>query len=64
MINNEIARVFERIADLLEIEGADGFRINSYRRASRTVKDTSEDLSVLAVPNDGVAAKTMAPSLG
>ncbi len=38
MINTELARVFERIADLLEIDGADGFRINSYRRAARTLK--------------------------
>ncbi len=40
--------MFERIADLLEIDGADGFRINSYRRAARTLKDTSEDIAALA----------------
>ena len=47
MINAELARVFERIADLLEIDGEDAFRINSYRRASRTLKDTSEDITRL-----------------
>ena len=36
MVNAELVRAFERIADLLEIDGADGFRINSYRRAART----------------------------
>lgn len=51
MINNELARVFERIADLLEIDGADGFRINSYRRAGRTIKDMAEDIAVLAQQN-------------
>lgn len=48
MINAELARVFERIADLLEIDGEDAFRINSYRRAARTLKDTSEDIAKLA----------------
>ncbi|UCE58462.1 MAG: DNA polymerase/3'-5' exonuclease PolX [Phycisphaerales bacterium] len=48
MISAELARAFERIADLLEIDGADRFRINSYRRASRTLDDTSEDLAELA----------------
>ena len=33
MINAVIAKAFARIADLLEIDGADGFRVNSYRRA-------------------------------
>jgi len=48
MINAELARIFERIADLMEIDGADGFRVNSYRRASRTLKDTPEDAAILA----------------
>lgn len=48
MINAEIARAFGRIADLLEIDGADGFRINSYRRAARTLKDAAEDVAVMA----------------
>lgn len=48
MANAELVRAFERIADLLEIDGADGFRINSYRRAARTLKDAGEDAAVLA----------------
>ena len=48
MINMEVARVFERIADLLEIDGADRFRINSYRRAARTLEDTADDIAELA----------------
>ncbi|MFQ5462762.1 MAG: DNA polymerase/3'-5' exonuclease PolX [Phycisphaerae bacterium] len=47
MINNEIARAFERAADLLEIDGAQGFRINSYRRAARTLKDCTDDVAEL-----------------
>ena len=51
MANSDIAHAFERIADLLEITAADTFRINSYRRAARTIKDTTEDLAVLATEN-------------
>jgi DNA polymerase (family 10) len=48
MINAELARIFVRIADLMEIDGADAFRINTYRRAARTIKNTTEDVEVLA----------------
>jgi len=48
MINAELARVFVRIADLMEIDGADAFRINTYRRAARTIKNTSQDVEVMA----------------
>lgn len=37
--NAEIAAVFDEIADLLEIEGANPFRIRAYRNAARTVGD-------------------------
>lgn len=48
MANADLVRAFERIADLLEIDGADGFRINSYRRAARSLKDAGEDAAVLS----------------
>lgn len=48
MINAELVRALERIADLMEIDGADTFRINSYRRAARTIKDLSQDIAVVA----------------
>lgn len=51
MINAELSRVFDRIADLLEIDGADRFRVNSYRRAARTIKDHGEDIAAMAEGN-------------
>lgn len=48
MINGELSRVFDRIGDLLEIDGADGFRVNSYRRAARSIKECHEDVALLA----------------
>ncbi len=48
MRNAEVAAVLERIADLLEIDGADRFRVNSYRRASRSISDCADDVAALA----------------
>jgi DNA polymerase (family 10) len=45
--NADIAAVFEEIADLLEIEGANPFRIRAYRNAARTVGDLSTEVSAL-----------------
>jgi DNA polymerase (family 10) len=36
--NAEIADIFERLADLLEIEGANAFRVRAYRNAARFVR--------------------------
>jgi DNA polymerase (family 10) len=35
--NSEISETLEEVADLLEIEGANQFRIRAYRNASRVV---------------------------
>lgn len=51
MINSELARAFDRIADLLELDGADGFRVNSYRRAARTIRGCTEDMAVVSSEN-------------
>jgi DNA polymerase (family X) len=44
MENLDIARVLEETADLLEIEGANPFRIRAYRNAVRTVESLSRSL--------------------
>ncbi len=46
--NNEIAAMFEELADLLEIEGANPFRIRAYRNAARTVGGLSASVSDMA----------------
>jgi DNA polymerase (family X) len=45
--NNRIATVFDRIADVLEIQGENLFRVRSYRSAARAVGDMAERLSDL-----------------
>ena len=45
MTNAEIAAVFEHVADLLEYQGGNVFRIRAYRNASRTIGSLVEPLS-------------------
>lgn len=43
--NSDVAEMFERMADLLEIKGANRFRVRSYRDAAQTVSSLSADLA-------------------
>jgi DNA polymerase (family 10) len=45
MDNRTIARLLEETADLLEIDGADSFRVRSYRRAAEAAEQTTVDLT-------------------
>jgi DNA polymerase (family 10) len=51
--NAEVAEQFELLADLLELEGAEGFRVVAYRRAAARMRDTSGSVAQLAL--DGKA---------
>ncbi len=46
--NHEIASLFERIADIMELKGENTFRINSYRKAARVIGDLTEDIEEIA----------------
>ncbi len=48
MRNTEIARVFNEIADLLELKGDNPFRIRAYRRAALNVEGMTQDLATLS----------------
>jgi len=48
MDNREVAAVFDRIADLLEIQGEAVYRVNAYRRAAESIRSTSEQVVTLA----------------
>src|SRR5438046_6988117 len=48
MENPEVAQVFEEVADLLDIQGANPFRVRAYRAAARTIRDLSEPLAQMA----------------
>jgi DNA polymerase (family 10) len=48
MKNQEIAGIFNEIADLLEIKGENPFRIKAYRRAGQNIDGLTEDVSELS----------------
>jgi DNA polymerase (family X) len=51
MQNQQIASLFEELADLLEIQGANAFRVRAYRNAARTLENLSESAAdIVASP--------------
>ncbi|MBM4452818.1 MAG: PHP domain-containing protein, partial [Chloroflexi bacterium] len=68
MKNTEIAKVFQDIADLLEIKGENPFKIRAYQRAARTIDhlpkeieimlDEGEDLQRIPGVGEAIAKKT------
>ncbi len=61
MHNHDIARRLSRLADLLEIEGANPFRIRAYRTAARIVSDLPQEVTTML--NEG-ADLTALPGIG
>ena len=47
MKNAEIAEIFNNIADILEIEGENRFRIMAYRRAAQNIEGLNEDVEAV-----------------
>ena len=45
--NEDIATVFDEVADLLEIEGDNPFRIRAYRNGARTLRGLGQDVHTL-----------------
>ena len=54
--NADIAAIFDEIADLLEIQEANPFRVRAYRNAARTIEGAGRDLRSL-LQQDGVLPK-------
>lgn len=48
MNNAEIAAAFDEIADILEFQGANPFRVRAYRNAARTIGDLPEPVAAVA----------------
>ncbi len=67
ILNVEVADIFRQVADLLDIEGANPFRVRAYRNAARTVEShprsmhdmvaADEDLTELPGIGDALADK-------
>jgi DNA polymerase (family 10) len=52
MNNREIAAVFEQVADLLEFQGANPFRVRAYRNGAKKISELNESLTTIAA-DDG-----------
>jgi DNA polymerase (family 10) len=62
MQNADVARIFDELGDLLEIQGANPFRVRAYRNASRTLTGISE--SVADIIDDPDRSLTDLPGIG
>jgi hypothetical protein len=63
LTNEEIADVLERIAALLEAQGAISYRVNAYRRAARLVENSERSIAELADVQEGDTLEDL-PDIG
>lgn len=63
MSNQEIARIFAEIADMLEIKGEQVFKIRAYRKAAEAVAAFPEPLSAFAQRDKLTAIPGVGPSI-
>ncbi len=54
-LNAEIVRIFDRLASLLEIEGANPFRVRAYRNAARSIADLPHGVDRLLERGDDLS---------
>ena len=54
--NDELAAQFDLLADLMELEGADAFRIGAYRKAAARIRETPTSVAQLALDGQGEGA--------
>lgn len=53
--NTEIADSFDRLADLLEVEGANPFRVRAYRNAARSVRGYGKSMADLLAQGEDLS---------
>jgi len=53
--NSDIAEILDRIAELLELEGANSFRVRAYRNAARTVTGLPHSIGALVAAGEDLS---------
>jgi DNA polymerase (family 10) len=61
VLNRQVADILDRLADTLDIEGANEFRVRAYRSAAQTIRSLSKNVSEM-VENDEDISKL--PNIG
>ena len=59
--NEDIAVIFDEMADLLEIEDANPFRVRAYRNAARTIRGLGRELKEMVAQGEDL---TRLPGIG
>jgi len=59
--NEDIAAIFDEMADLLEIEGANPFRVRAYRNAARSLRSLGRELAEMVAKGEDL---TQLPGIG
>lgn len=59
--NEDIARLFDELADLLEIDDANPFRVRAYRNAARTIRGLGREVGEMVARGDDL---TRLPGIG
>ena len=54
--NATLANLFDRMSAMLELTGADRFRVNAHAKAARVIRDHSSDLEPIATDTKALTA--------
>lgn len=63
MTNDQLAKRLEELADLLDTQHANPFRVNAYRTAARTIQELSQPVAQI-IAHEGSASLQRLPGIG
>ena len=63
-MNEDIARIFEEFATLLELTGANGFRVNAHTKVARVLEGLTVDVGGLAQDDGAMKALEAIDGIG
>ena len=55
VLNSDVARSLDKLADLLELEGGNPFRIRAYRNAARLVGELPRSVTAMTAAGEDLA---------
>jgi DNA polymerase (family 10) len=61
--NDEVADQFELLADLMEVDGADAFRVSAYRKAALRIRETPSGVAQMALDGRAKSLQGIGPTI-